>query len=345
MTIQSVNFGNRLQNYALQETVKSLGYNVESIRRKYKTNPVAALFSTVSTYAKYIVGMRIRYFRIFDRNILFSSCYAYPNGISKEIKDHYDCIIAGSDQIWNPLYPALVGSSDLLSFATTSKRVAYAASFGIEKIPDEKKDEYAKALTDFDFISVREAAGAGIIKALIGKDVPVVLDPVLLLSAEQWKMVEMKPKNKKFNLKEKYAVVYGLGGISNEMNEKIGRLKTEGIQIIDVISKNHGVRPALGPSEFVYLIHHAEIVLTDSFHAMVFSIIFRKRFITFPRPISRTGLDINSRIVSLAIELGFQDYYKEGKIDCSMPIDWDSFQILLNKKKSQSIEYLETALP
>lgn len=109
---------------------------------------------------------------------------------------------------------------------------------------------------------------------------------------------------------------------------------------VRMVQKN-GKELAVGPSEFLYLLRNAEIILTDSFHATVFSILFHKKFITF----SREGLNMNSRIVSLADMIGKKNCInKYGDLDCENGIDYTRVDEVLKKEREKSINFLKKAL-
>lgn len=337
ITIQSINYGNRLQNYALQEVVKSLGHSCKTIRREKPEGRIRELYRNAKRLSKMVLGRKMGRFYRFDRNIDYSSHWATANDFESGLMHVFDCFITGSDQVWNPHY-SFVGKSDLLAFAKPKQRISYAASFGVDEIPEEKKDVYAENLSQFRALSVREKRGAEIIKELTGKDAQVVLDPTMLLTSDQWSKVEKKSK---FTPKKKYALVYSLGEKSIDFENAIRHYKNE-LEIFDIrtIQRNKKEIP-VGPAEFLYLIHNAELILTDSFHASVFSVLYHKRFITFKRP----GIDMSSRIVSLANTIGAKDKLDgDNNLDCSDGLDYAMVDQLIESERKQSIDFLKKAL-
>ena len=334
VTIESFNFGNRIQNYALQQALRSLGYSTKTLHRIQYSNGIK---DKVKHALQYLLQTKGSKFRQFDSNIEYSSVIIGGDDYPQDLSEQFDYFIAGSDQVWNPHYD-FVGTSDLLAFAKPEQRVSYAASFGVDEIPDEKKEVYAENLRQFKALSVREKRGAEIIKELIGRDAQVVLDPTMLLTSEQWSKVE---KNSKFSPKKKYALVYSLGEKSVDFENAINLYGKE-MEIFDIrtLQKN-GREIAVGPAEFLYLIHHAELILTDSFHASVFSILFHKRFIAFKRP----GIDMSSRIISLANTIGAEDKLdSDNNLDCSKRMDYKAVDLLLCTERKKSIDFLKKAL-
>lgn len=337
ITINSINYGNRLQNYSLQKAIESLGYSVTTVQRELPSKRKQRIKKEIKKIGQYCLGTKGSKFDMFNRRIKISKSYALANTQQDGLKSECDYFIAGSDQVWNPHYN-FVGTSDLLAFAKPEQRVSYAASFGVNEIPDEKREVYAKNLSQFKELSVREKRGAEIIKELTGRDAQVVLDPTMLLTSEQWSKVEKKYK---FSPKKEYAFVYSLGEKSADFESAINRYGKE-MEIFDIrtIQKN-GREIPVGPAEFLHLIHHAELILTDSFHASVFSVLFHKRFITFKRP----GIDMSSRIVSLANTIGAEDKLdRDNNLDCSDELDYVKVEQLIVGEREKSINFLKKAL-
>lgn len=273
VTITDNNLGNRLQNYALQEIVKDIGYSVETIQRGNKN-------SNVSRYVKYLIKRLLKTkdwkFREFDRKICWSPFSLSVPCKKPRMVQRYDFFIAGSDQVWNPNF---AGTNDdaFLTFAPKEKRVAYAASFGISELPDNLLEKYESYMKGFSVISVREKQAVKIVSQFESCHAELVLDPTLLLSQNQWERIAKTP-----SIKSKYVLKYFLGeeqSICNQMtNELLGD-----VIVVDVKSLLSGNGTAVGPAEFLGLIKNAELVCTDSFHASVFSTIFEKPFVIFER--------------------------------------------------------------
>lgn len=335
ITIVSKNYGNRLQNYALQSVLEILGYSVETLQRESKPKSIKQYMKTIAQILLQTKGYK---FKKFDKKIHFAESAvtrdSYPDNIDKQ----YKSFIVGSDQVWNPYYDFVAGKCDFLTFARDDQKISYAASFGVSEIPYERKTEYADHLKTFKAISVREKKGAEIVEELADRKATVVLDPTLLLGESEWKKVEKKPA---FCPKKKYVLVYALGDKTNRFKDKIKQLKEE-YEIFDVRSlQKTGKELPIGPSEFLYLIRNSEEVLTDSFHATVFSIIFHKKFVAFNRP----GLNMNSRIESLAELVGAKDQLTEcGDLNGETGINYMDVDEVLEEERRKSIDFLKKAL-
>lgn len=218
----------------------------------------------------------------------------------KAIASRYDRIIAGSDQVWNPV----VTSGDVnyyLEFCTHEQKASYAPSFGNEKI-EKDVEKIATLLNDFKYLSVREEEGAKIIEELTGKKVPVVLDPTLLLPKSVWQnqiikgkhsygkyvlYFTVKPSDTLMKFAEKFAeengyklLVIGTYGSPKELfYEKLKNKKT--------------FLFGVGPAEFLSFVNDAEFIITNSFHGTAFSIIFNKDFYV------EYSSDTNSRLKNI----------------------------------------------
>lgn len=329
VTIESMNFGNRLQNYALQEVLKSMGCMPETFHRKKFSKKIK---NSCRKFIQNIIQNKAAKFRHFDEKIIFSDIILekdiYPEGIDQK----YDLFVVGSDQVWNPHYDFVAGENDFLSFATPCKRIAYAPSFGVSQIPDEKKEYFIKKISEFAHLSVREKAGADIICNLTGRKVEVVLDPTLMISREKWEEVMCKSK---YIPKEKYVFIYSLGEQSSYFQEAVNHYKSK-YKVFDIMQKmDNGLALPIGPAEFLYAIHNAEVILTDSFHCTVFSIIFEKKVYTF----DRTGLSMSSRIKTLQESLGIeQGDYRD------INIDYEKVKENLKALRKASQDYLINAI-
>ena len=246
--------------------------------------------------------------------------------------------LTGSDQVWNSYFWDF-SKIYLLDFVKDNeKKIAYAASFGMDSIKEEYKEDFRKNLSEFKSILLREEKGQKIIKELINKDVPVVLDPTLLLERNEWNKFGKKPENLKDG---KYIFTYFLGEMTKERKKKIRKFaKRRNAKIIalnDITKKYY----CCNPNEMVYLIENAEAILTDSFHACVLSIIFNKDFYIFER-ISK-GRNMNSRIETLLKMLQINK-----KTDDDLELDrnynYKKINMLLDEKKKRCMEYIEKSL-
>lgn len=358
------NYGNRLQNYAMQKLLESIGFQVETIKRKTDRDKlgVGKLIQELKYIVKRVLQIpcdreqrkRQKRFDIFnDKYISFSPYTLYDNIAPKNFADKYDYFVVGSDQVWNARIEIVKQDikNYLAFFAHPEQRIAYAASFGTDDILPEFEALYKKELPKYKAISVREISGASIVKELCGRyDTEVVLDPTMMLSAEEWRKIEKKPQ---YIEGKKYIVTYFLGGRSHKISSYIDDVaKMYQANIINLEIEflrddriNSRKMFETSPDEFVWLIDHAECVLTDSFHATVFSILFQKPFCTFERPIVEEGNRMGSRIETLLGKFGLLEQYDTIENPKQIPAIYELHHIesVLQRERELSMKYLRKA--
>ena len=331
------NYGNRLQSYATIEFLKKFGFKTRNIIRikLYRTRRVIRdLLDLFFAKDKEAVSRKKLFMRFSTKNISKDLYYK-----AKALKN-YAYIICGSDQIWN--YEFAGHEYFFGTIAPPEKRIAFSASFGVSEIPESKKEFYKKHLNEMKAISVREQAGVEIVKELTGRDATLLVDPTMMLSKEDWQKVSKKPR---FSVPEKYIFTYFLGNVTDEMREFIDKVAKENdMQIINLEAKEpNNYWYSSGPSEFVWLIEHASIVLTDSFHGSVFSIINEAPFVVFDRVENIECM--NSRIDTLLSTLKLEDR-RFDKIDMNKLFEKEYSHVpeILEREKKKAIEFLKNAM-
>lgn len=301
------NFGNRLQNYALQTVLGDLGVFAETLPNYITYRHRRSILSKGNRYLRGLlkhdgrnaeVVKQIR-FEAFDKKYFrFSRFWSDIHSISPGAGEYYDCFVAGSDQIWNPHF-SFNFDFNFLTFAPRQKRVAYAASFGVDSVPEEKKEEFTAYLEGMRAISTREYAGAEIVKTLTGVPCPVVPDPTLLLTADRWQEIEKRPG---WLASGDYVLVYHLGTRENQKAVVSALLEAhpeyKGREIINIGDSLNTKMFAVTPDEFLYLVRNAAIMVTDSFHGSVFSLIFGTPLYYTKRVDNYVSM--NSRVQSLS---------------------------------------------
>ena len=295
------NYGNRLQNYALTKLLESAGFQVINGIQVYTKEDWANLSNNqFKRLIKRIIPFQLvknklytpsvpktqllkrrqdrfvnfvnSYTTIIEPVIISSNTGAY-NFLQKKYNIKY--YITGSDQVWNPYYQGR--SYEFLSFVPKNERLSFAASFGVDEIPKRLVPVYQQYLKEFNYISVREKHASDIVFELTGRDASVTLDPTLLLDRETWELCIRKPK---VELQNRFICSYFLGAIP-EAVEMLS--KKTGLPIYRMNCIEDEDFYTFDPCEFLYMIKNAEYVVTDSFHATVFSIIFNKEFYVFQR--------------------------------------------------------------
>lgn len=301
------NIGNRLQNYALQNIL--LKYADEVVTVKNKAKPSGRKYSFIQKFDESIalcriIGKkrRIKFLKFNKKYLKNSKNIFYFDAKNRAPVEKCDYYCAGSDQVWNPNMKR-VGMFNYLGFSPKEKNFSFAASFGVDKIPDEYKNYVKQGLNNIQYISVREDAGNRITEDLTGrKDAEVLIDPTLCFDADEWSKISKRPNIETDN---GYVLCYFLGGVSKARESEINRVaQSKGLKIIDILDKENGYYDAVGPSEFVYLIKNADLICTDSFHASVFSFIFGNPLAIFPR--EGKNINMNSRLETLSSKFSLE---------------------------------------
>lgn len=345
----SDNYGSVLQAYALVTYLNQKGIDAETVdynfehdyrqykvfrTYKYKSSPKAFVSDCIS----FVPHLKRRYnFAAFRRNYLRLS----PKKISEveelsSITKDYDAFICGSDQIWNLDCTNGVNDAYFLRFADKDKlKIAYAPSIGSYSLIQEDKEKLRERLAEFDAISVRESSMLGVMEQIdSGLKAQVVLDPTMLLTAEDYKNeLTAEPAD------GKYIFVYILGGskayadILAYAREAASQI---GCKIRYIIDNNNGLQRLPGkdfsgcsPCDFLALLRDAEYVLTNSFHATVFSILFHKNFTSFERGASTGRITDLLDLVDLKQCFWSADRKQLNHVDCYENVD----RILMQKRE------------
>lgn len=313
------NFGNRLQNYAVQNYFEKHNFDVVTIKcgriKKYRK-----LRSFVGNCLKRIsrepVNKRYLKFMKFNDYIRETSFIINKDNIPQNLSDLFDYFVVGSDQVWNPTIGRLT-SIELLQFAKNNQKISISASFGVSSISKELQNKTKKEFQSFKAISVREDEGKNIISQITDRnDVEVLIDPTMLLSGKEWDNVSKKPTQLKKIKEQKYILNYFLGELQNEWRDEINRIaKENNCEIINVLDRQSEFYD-IGPSEFLYLEKNAFLVCTDSFHSSVFSILYNTPFVVFNRKDKLAPM--NSRIETLLSKFKLEGRKFNGKIDNDM---------------------------
>ena len=351
------NAGASLQAYALVTYLRSLGHEVEIIDYKpdYLSNHYPLWGLNNSAFDKPIVRelynlaklpgrIKARYskrkvsFDAFRKEFLPITKRRYTS--NEELKrdpPQADVYFAGSDQIWNCFFRNGKDPAFYLDFAPAGAvKASYAASFATEDVAEEWKPQVRQWLSGLDYISVRESSGVEIIEHLGIPNSVQVLDPVFLLNREMWTAIEKLPERT-----EPYVLLYDC-----DRNPKM-------VQFARDLAKEHGwmlysVLPCEkcdrcfgqeGPQTFVGLVHNAEFVVSNSFHATAFSLIFQKQFVVFNRSES-----INTRMRDILKLVGAMNRLITDPDQELQRIHYDEIEKKLNRAIQNSKKYIAEVL-
>ena len=349
------NLGASLQAYALQTYLESLGHDVRII--DYKPAYLSQHYNLWSVSANYnkpfirllylIAKLPVRLYSLKRKKVFdeFTSKYLklthrfHSNEDLKNNPPQADVYIAGSDQIWNTLFPNGKDPAFYLDFAPKGKKkFTYAASFATVDVSEEYVPFVTQMLAKLDAISLREKRSLPLLSKLGRKDGIAVCDPVFLLNAKQWaSLLTSLDKNP-------YVLVYDFEHSSKIRNIAKYIAKEKHLEIISVgpfkesYAKENFVNA--GPLEFINLIRHCDYFISNSFHGTAFSLIFKKNFFVVNR---EEG--INERMLSLLSDLLLQDRIVSniGQIDLNS-IDYTIPSQRINELISFSKEYLKAQL-
>lgn len=365
------NYGSILQALALQQKLNQyndLQYeiicqfgkkstSVDNVFDKIKSVGLAETCKRVFWKVAF-KGLRLRNKKMqqfVDENLKVSNQQYNEHDIADSNK-YYDTYICGSDQIWNPdLVPT--DSMYWLPFVEKGKnKIAYAPSFGASTVTEKQKEQIKANLSTFKAVSCRENSGARTINQIIGeKKCEAVLDPTMLIERDYWDTIS---EDKIYD--EKYIFAYMLRGtaVQRKYIEKIARernlkivsipfLDYEKIDPYDLKFGDYKLWDA-NPAEFISAIRHAEYVFCDSFHCIVFSILYHRPFFVFPKvgadgKVKKSQISRMTDLLELA-EIKNRILLDNEEADLDAEIDWNNSDKRIQKARCDSERYLEQAL-
>ena len=314
-----INIGNKLQNYALQRVLNNYFKNVTTLTYSEARlmTPLLGWKGKIALklgFPKSIAAEKKTILKRWDRfrefsneylNISAEKSFSEYNSVDS---DRFNFFVVGSDQVWHDAS----GSKEelnyfMLQFVDEKKRVCYAPSFGFDSIPEEYLEQYTTGLKGFEILSCREKKGCQLIKELTGRVAELMPDPTLGLTTDEWIEIEKIPE---YIVPKKYILAYFIGPKTSNQDLSLKWHSNHlGLPIIDVFDKRHLQFFTTRPDEFIYLIHNAELLLTNSFHGAVFALIFNKTFKIYQREDS-DGKGMESRLTTLIEEFGLQENEK-----------------------------------
>lgn len=353
------NYGSNLQAYALQQTIMKLGYDNEIINLRTdrqkdlytvftKRKGIKYIFKNLSHLLYYVPLSKayVKFEHFINNNLIVTKEFTTEDELKKANLE-YDIFISGSDQIWNPI-PADFDWSYYLTFVKKGKKVAYAPSFGqlASQGDSETKKKITESLKSFDVISVREQGAADNVKQLVGVNPPIVLDPTLLLSKEQWLNLV---KDEKRLVKGDYIFFYTLFADPDRMNIVKRISEALGLPVVTSnFSNQYDVfnpfvkRYDAGPLDFLTLIRDAKLVVVSSFHGTVFSTLLNVPFFAID------GMG-DARISTLLKTVGLESreitaINVDEKCREAYDVDFDSVNERIESARKPSIEILKKSL-
>lgn len=359
------NFGTCLQSFALQKVLCDWGYDARmiSFRTIQEQGTMRKLLATLgvleplrrlksrfrsgrfgkSEYESRLRRWNRKHYREFS---------ARPGRGLDSLSENIACFISGSDQIWNTYHH--FDSRMFLDFAGSSKRIAYASSIGTAGVNPAFAEQVRRLLLDYSGISLRESAGVRALTKLTGRrDIKKVLDPSLLLTAQNWMSFGNEEKLH-LHIPSRYILCYLLSEnpqYSDQVREVSRAFGNRHIVILPSLenpgfSLNGAMRfEQATPCEFVRLIGGADVVLTDSFHATALSICLGKPFVEFMRFSDEDVTSQNSRIYELLERYGLTGrIFHEKEKAWGEPADRSLVRERLNADRAESLTILKTMI-
>lgn len=352
----TTSYGAVLQMYALYRAVEQLGGEVEIVnylnsfmknQRHTAAMQCGGLKRRLKLLAQNTVhAKQLRGFRRFEAQL----CRFPHKAIERPAKlarlaDRYDAVICGSDQVWNPDITGCDMRYFLDFCGDQTKRIAYAPSFGIEDFSPAFREKIRVPLQRFDSLCAREKPGQELVQALTQKEVPLVLDPTFLLRQQDWEQLEKKHPAGTGD----YILYYRVRRSDSLLKFCLEKAQEQGLKVVYVGGnavkqlKNRDKRLQyaydLSPGQFLYLLHNAKYVVTNSFHGVAFSVHYKKDF--FLEMSSLT----NSRLHQIVETAGLED--RVIGPDCAStdtPVDYDRVYRRLEPERALSAAYLKEAI-
>ena len=330
------NYGAVLQAFALQTFLKQAGHSPFFIDHHHGIMPHGIRKyvgrSPGDTLARWAACRRRSVFADFRRQYfdLSEKTYLSEQALTENspVADAYIC---GSDQIWNPNYLKLPKDERAfwLDFGNKKiRRIAYAVSLGVSSLSPEWSRRFAYHLEHFDSVSVREKNAVPILAELGRSDTAWVPDPTLLLTADDYErgldLIEVS---------EELVFSYTLGPSVPDVLRKTRECvcNSFALPLVEAYDRNSLrilLKGVLTPCRWLSLLKASRFVVTNSFHGLVFSLLFKRPFVVLP--LQGTVAGMNGRIESLLAYVGLEDrlitHFDSHRITelCANPIEWDA---------------------
>lgn len=346
-----MNYGGILQNWALQQVLKKLGHDPITIDAYQRYSTPHYVVNWTRTWLKRMMGKNVylpkRYGGAMRGELMGRFIEEHINKTAvmgdyrRDTISRYglDAIVVGSDQVWRASYNGNHLQDMYLRFASGKpiKKVAYAASFGVDHwdYTDEQTAQCRSLAQEMDAISVREESGVALCRDHLGVNAQCTLDPTLLLNAQEYEPII----DSSWKTDEPYLAVYCLD-ITPGKKAFFNRLAAEQGLVVRYFSFGWNAR--LTVQQWLAMLQNATVVVTDSFHGTVFSILFHRDFYTLCNP--ERG---NTRMAGLLEKLELQDrLLSEQDPDTSSAtgIDWSGVDARVEELRKHSISFLEDSL-
>lgn len=354
----AANYGAALQAYALEKFLTDNGYDCEYINyvnasRAHEYSMSWHIYDCLkrgklSSAAAYLAGSpfmtlrKMRFDRFYKRYLRQTEKEYHNSKEAEALNDNYDYFVVGSDQVWNPICNG-DDAAFLLDFVKDSKkRISYSPSFGMTEVDEAHKEVFSDNLKKFANIGVRETVGQKIVRELTGRDSKLCLDPVLLLTKEQWNSIMPKKEIKKrfiFSYTNRDSQTRDFFKTGYKLDGKIHYVLSRYTKPSDFLNSQVRVKYCMSPQEFLWVVNNADMVVSASFHCIAMSIILNRQFVAITT--GDEGKD--ERLLNLLRTLGLQDrVLRKGMAveEVNASIDYKIVNERLEQMKKQSLEYI-----
>lgn len=335
--------GSILQTFGLKSSLAEQGYDSVVLLDKHENEFVSTKVKSIKSllsraFQELIRGKRKSAYRkrmdFIHRAIDVDIYDDYSNLCEKILNDSADVYLAGSDQIWHPDHCNPVF---FLDFVKNQKRISYAASMGKTVIAPDKMERFKDLVSNFDCLSVRERHCAEVIGAFTDKDISVNIDPTFLIDVHQWRQLE-----KEYIIKNPYILLYMIYWHPSCKNQIKELKKKTGLPVYAISSGLSRVYADkylfdVGVEEFLWLVDHAEYVVTSSFHGAALSTIFNKKFAAVINPASPSRIENLLTALSLPL-VDIADLAETTRFD------YQTVNRRIREEKEKSIHYLKKAI-
>lgn len=346
------NFGSVLQAFALKRTLERK-YSIHADIFPYHPNIREWKYFTDDAL-KQLYANKAKKFHDFRVNVLGMPERSEPSveasfRAMNRVADDYDAYIVGSDIVWGKEFSNLETPYFLMHAPDSAKRIAYAASVLLDKDGHtEADDSFWDGLKDFDAIGMRETSSVEpITRLVVGKQVKAVLDPTLLLNAEDYEPLLIENDDMKG---KPYLLSYFLTHDPAVVDYTNMIAKKLGLRVIHyfadyprhIFEPDAGCFAFAGPGEFLGYVKNAAMVFTNSFHGTCFSMIYQKPFYTY-----MAKRNMLSRVRDTVERLGMESRYFTDIRDLpkvTMDIDYRVYEQRLAEEQKKSFDFLSQAL-
>jgi hypothetical protein len=350
------NYGACLQAFALQKVLEQRNHSPYLIDyQRRKRNGLATLANKIRALGilgvikylkgrKYIQKRKASFNRFRNEYLSIDLTRYYRGDELTNLNNSFDIFICGSDMIWSEEF---VEDWDLyfLGFAENGKGYAYAPSFGRNVLTEGNKERVIDYLNALKLVSCREDAGVKLINSLIDIDAIQVVDPTLLLSEHQWNVYI---NDNERIIKEPYTFVYIFGAIDEKRKAFFAAADKNLSRLIFMPKFNKGEQAnwpnGIGPIEFLRLMRDAEYIITDTFHGLMFSLIFRKKFVVLQRNDNSKWAIYSDRLTSTLTMFGVECQYIDPDFrdfDLIRHFNYEESEKIIISKIAASLQYID----